>query len=160
MSLMEHDVNTLLASTLASRRSRWQVSSQQTQMIQGAGGKAMDLLIQVSGRQSIAVENKIAPQTAERDAIGRLGLVLAGSNESINTALELQTPASVRRYSSIDEFELDLASTEFPYCLHRLKSNGAVGRFPNRGYIRGNLVDLALTIENAGFPEERAFAID
>lgn len=155
MALYEHDINVLIASLLADRATNWSITPQATRVIRESPGKAFDILIEQPGRQPIVVENKFEPDNADQDAQSRLGSIVDASGRTIRAAIALQTPVALKYADSIQNAQSDLPQSVFHYCLYQANpDNCKIQRYPNSGYVNGDLVDLAMFIDAAGFPTE------
>ena len=86
------------------------------------------------------------PHEAEQDAAERLGLQVAGESRTIESAIALRYPVSVR-----DSYDLPqaVAGARLSYCV--LYEDGS--RFPESGWLEGSVPDLADLVRLVSVPQ-------
>ena len=124
-----------------------QVRSENTQLVAGRPGLQLDNLITAPGRAPVVVEAEYeALGTAEGDAAGRLGLPVVGETHPIDAAIALRYPDTVR---FADNLRPALADARISYAV--LYQDGS--RFPESGWLRGSVSDLADLIRLVSVPQ-------
>ncbi len=150
----ERSFNEALARVLRTKHPRWRrdLSAEQHRAVRGGGQP--DLIVRDPRGAPVVVESEYAPaRTVERDAVERLGRVLADSGDEIEQCLALRAPDALRHapQAALDE---RTAGATYEYCLFS-RSGGADGpvRWPAAGWVRGGVDDLAAVIESASISE-------
>jgi len=124
-----------------------QVRSENTQLIEGHPGLQLDNLITAADRAPVVVEAEYeAFGTAEADAAARLGRRVVNEIHSIEAAIALRYPDTVR---FADNLRDALAAARFSYAA--LYQDG--GRFPESGWLEGGVSDLADLISLVSVPQ-------
>ncbi len=124
------------------------VLSENTQTFPAHPGQHADVLITAPGRSPVVVEAEYEPAPeAEQDAADRLGLAVAGESRSIEAAITLRYPVSVR-----DAYDLAqaVADARLSYCV--LYEDGS--RFPESGWLEGSVTDLADLVRLVSVPQK------
>ena len=125
-----------------------QVRSENTQLIEGHPGLQLDNLITAPDRAPVVVEAEYeAVGTAEADATARLGLRVVDEIHSIEAAIALRYPDSVR---FADNLRDSLACARLSYAV--LYQDGS--RFPESGWLEGGVSDLADLIRLESVPQQ------
>ncbi|MDE2780791.1 MAG: hypothetical protein OXI91_14115 [Chloroflexota bacterium] len=144
----EPSVNNQLGDLLREMLFGCQVRSENTQLVAGRPGLQLDNLITAPGRAPVVVEAEYeALGTAEGDAAGRLGLPVIGETHPIEAAIALRYPDSVR---FADNLRPALAGARLSYAV--LYQDGS--RFPESGWLRGGVSDLADLIRLVSVPQK------
>ena len=129
---------------------RSSVRSENTQAISGHPGLRPDILITAPGRAPVVVEAKYMPAaTVEGEAKGRLGLEVAANGRVIEAAIALRYPEDIRE---AHDLHAALSSSRLSYCVF---TEGAedVHRFPESGWLDGDLEDLADMVRLVSVPQ-------
>ena len=106
------------------------------------------MLITATGRSPVAVEAEFEPAPeAEKDARERLGLKVAGEPRSIEAAVALRYPAALETTYVVSSA---LADANLAYCV---RHEGET-RFPESGWLQGNVADLADLIRLVSVPQK------
>ena len=149
----EHTFNSALAAALRTRNPRWR----ERDVLQAepigvlAGGKRPDVLVHEDGGSPVVVETEFAPaRTVEADARSRLGAVISGGDRTIEHAIALRAPESLRRVSQHALPEA-VEKAEYRYCLWSQEESEV--RWPRAGWIAGDADSLASLIESASLSE-------
>lgn len=156
MATTEHTINDALAEVLVETRSLWRfkgvVRSENIAILKGSG-KRPDILISEPNVSPVVVETEIMPATTvEADATQRLGEQLIPSGRRILSSLAVRLPARLRDYSSQPlKHEITTAS-DFEMALYTGENPEAYTRWPQRGWVRGNTIDLSILIQSASVP--------
>ena len=152
----EHTVNVELARLLRTRHPRWRngIGVEQTGVLADAPAQRPDILIQHPGGLPVVIETEYHPaREVEQDASSRLGAVVAATGEAIEQAVALRVPVQLR---GVNQAQLPqrVAEADFDYCVF---TEGAEGpdRWPESGWLRGGVDDLAGFIEHTALSERR-----
>ncbi len=149
----EHTFNGALAAALRARNPRWR----ERDVLQAepigvlAGGKRPDVLVHEDGGSPVVVETEFAPaRTVEADARSRLGAAIPGSDRTIEHAIALRAPESLRRVAQHALPEA-VDTAEYRYCLWSQDESEV--RWPRAGWIEGDADSLASLLESASLSE-------
>lgn len=155
----EPQANYELARSLRRRNPSWTdatLHAERTSVIQQAGpgvGSAQrpDIVVAPALSQPVILETEFAPaRTVEQDAIARLGGRLTATGAAIEGALSVVLPEGLRTgdLRAVDE-------AEFRYATHYLDARGENGRWPESGWLRGGVDDLADAVECLSLSERQ-----
>lgn len=151
--IRETSFNTKLADVLRSKHPRWRENG----MVQAEAGGILpgsqtpDIFINLI--TPLVIECEFAPaNTVEEDAKKRLG-VKTSSKQVIEQAIALRVPEEIK---GVGETRLEgaIRGAGFEYCLLAIEEEGApIKRWPEEGWLKGGVDDLAALIEHAGITE-------
>lgn len=128
------------------------VRSENIQVLKSSGKKP-DILIAEPNVAPVIVETEVIPGiTVESDAKQRLGDHLAPSNRRILSSLAVRLPARLRDLSGQVLKNEILNSTDFDIALYTGESPESYMRWPQNGWLRGNVIDLSVLIQSASVP--------
>ena len=145
---IEPSVNNALGDLLRGMMPTCNVRSENTQTFPDHPGRHADVLITATGRSPVVVEAEFEPAPeAEKDASERLGLKVVGEPRSIEAAVALRYPAALETAYVVSSA---LAAANLDYCV--LHEDGT--RFPESGWLRGNVADLADLIRLVSVPQK------
>ena len=153
--LHEDTLTVKIVDILETMRIEWNVEPQNTQTFLNESRRP-DLTVTERGRESVVIEVKIdepnAPNlSGETQAREHLGRQLV-SYERVTTAMALRLP---HRFRHIPHRELDdllRHANDLHYVLLSVDTFGEIHRFPNEGWIKGNLTDIATAIRIGAIP--------
>ncbi len=150
--------NIELANALRGKHPRWRdrIGAEQSGVIKDHPGLQPDIVIRHPGGAPVIVETEFDPaHTVEEEARARLGLVMDGTGDQIEQAIAVCLPAALRR----DQGRLaeGIAGAAFRYCVftHREEEPHDPLRWPESGWLRGGIDDLAGLIEGTALSERR-----
>ena len=144
----EPNANNALGDLLRAMMPGSEVRSENTQTFPAHPGQHADVLITAPGRSPVVVEAEYEPAPeAEQDAADRLGLAVAGESRTVEAAIALSYPVSVR-----DAYDLAraVADARLSYCV--LYEDGS--RFPESGWLEGSVTDLADLVRLVSVPQK------
>ncbi len=144
----EPNANNALGDLLRGMMPGSEVRSENTQTFPAHPGQHADVLITAPGRSSVVVEAEYEPAPeAGQDAADRLGLAVAGESRTVEAAIALRYPVSVR-----DAYDLAqaVADARLSYCV--LYEDGS--RFPESGWLEGSVTDLADLVRLVSVPQK------
>jgi hypothetical protein len=156
MATTEHTINDAIAEVLTETRSLWRfkgvVRSENIDILKGSG-KRPDILVNEPNVSPVIVETEIIPATSvETDATQRLGEKLSISGQRILSSLAVRLPTRLRDYSGqLLKREVAKAS-DFEMALYTGENPDAYTRWPQSGWVRGNIIDLSILIQSASVP--------
>ncbi len=153
--LHEDTITSKIVDILETMRSTWNVEPQNTQTFLHESQRP-DLTVQERGREPIVIEVKIdgpnAPNlSGEAQAREHLGRQLV-SYERVKTAMALRLPHRFRRIPHRELDDLLRHANDLHYVLLSVDTFGDIHRFPNEGWIKGNLTDIATAIRIGAIP--------
>ncbi len=149
----EAELNIAVAAILDGMRRNWRVSSEQGGVFPGSG-KRPDIVISQPGRPVTLIENEFDPaRSAEKEARGRLGLKTE-NGEMVRASIALCSPASLRQATGRGELLQQAKEAGYHFALFAGESPEEARRFPESGWLAGNLGDLAGFAYRASVPAE------
>lgn len=145
----EEDLNARLGKKLMEANPLWRnaIKIEETQMIEGAAGKRIDILLASRSSPIVAIETSYKKGDADADAIGRLGCVYKNTKEEINTAIAIELDER-HRTKRLD------TRTAFKYALHQRTAKDKMYRFPSKGFMVGTYNDIARLMASTAIPKE------
>ena len=146
----EPSANNATGGLLQAMLPRSSVRSEHTRAISGHAGLQPDILINAPGRSPVVVEAEYMPaHTVEVEARSRLGLEAAANGRVIEAAIALRYPEELRE---AHDLHAALSSARLSYCVF---TEGAedVHRFPESGWLDGDLEDLADMVRLVSVPQ-------
>ena len=159
MPINETQLNGRIATQLDRMNVRWRALGETHGAFQGSQRQPDILVIPLGGRP-VVIENEYLPaRTLEAEAIARLGekldpLVVAATG-NIDAVVALRSPLDLRRCRNLDQVDKKLSGgIELEYALFTGTRPSDFSRFPQRGYIPGNIRDLAAFVGYASTSEE------
>ncbi len=156
---IESQLNGRIATLLDRMNPRWTALGENKGAFQGSQ-KQPDLLIVQQGGQPVVIENEYVPaRNVEAESLERLGETLdtdvVGSSGEINAVIALKSPLELRNAVGADDVDALLhGGVTLEYALFTGTDVESYARFPQRGFIAGNLRDLAAFVEQAAVPIE------
>ena len=147
----EKVLNSKLADVLRSKHPQWTkdncIVAEQSRLISDGKGKTIDIAVDIPGGVPVVLETEYTPaNSVESDARLRLGEKLSATGEKIEQAIAVRIP---KKLASIDQHRLidEIGKADFELSLHRINKIKSVERFPETGWITGDIDDLADIIE-------------
>ena len=153
--LHEDTITSKLVDILEEMHSAWDIEPQNTQTFLRESQRP-DITVKENGRNPVVIEVKIDEPNAdnlsgEPQAREHLGRQLS-SYEKVTTAMALRVPHQFR-LASHRELETRLRRTDaLHYVLLSLDEHGDVHRFPEEGWVKGSLADVATAIRIGAIP--------
>ena len=146
----EDTISIYIADILRERRNTWTVEPQETLLRES---RRPDITVTETDREPVIIEVKVdhlhSPNLeGEEQAKGRLGERLA-SFEIVKTAMALRVPYRFRQFSSAEIPDALQDADDLHYALF---SVDAPQRFPNSGWIVGNISDVATALRIGAIP--------
>ena len=144
----EPNANNVLGDLLRAMMPGSRVLSENTQTFPAHPGQHADVLITAPGRSPVVVEAEYEPAPeAEQDAAQRLGFQVSGESRTIEAAIALRYPVSVRDSYNVSQAVVD---ARLSYCV--LYEDGS--RFPESGWLEGPVTDLADLVRLVSVPQK------
>ena len=155
MATTEQTMNDALAGILMETRSLWRhkgiVKSENVDVLKGSGKKP-DILITESNVSPVIVETEILPANSiESDARQRLGEHLA-TGRSILSALAVRLPVRLKDFAGQQLKEEILHASDLEMALYTGESPESYIRWPQSGWVLGDVIDLSMLIQSASVP--------
>ena len=146
---VEDTITVYIADILRERRNTWNIEPQETLLHEGQP----DMTVTETGREPVVIEVKVdhphSPNLdGEEQAKQRLGERLA-SFEKVKTAMALRVPYRFRQLRSVEIPNALGDAEDFYYALFSMDSPH---RFPNSGWIMGNISDVTTAIRIGAIP--------
>ncbi len=147
--------NFALSGALRYRHPQWRehIQAEQTGVIEGAQGLRPDILIAPSNSSPVIVETEYHPaRTVEQESIDRLGINLANTGQRIEHVFAVRIPSKLS-FELQDKIRDSIDAAEFEYCIYSLRRDESQDRWPQAGWIKGGIDDLATSIEASTLSE-------
>ena len=130
-----------------------QVGAEQTAVLREKGRRP-DIVVRPANSLPVIVETEFEPaRSVEEDARKRLGQTFAGGGGAVEQVVAVQIPARAAQVPQ-EELAAHIAQTEFRYCVFT-GADAAIVRWPERGWLRGGMAELATCIELSSLSESR-----
>ncbi len=156
---IESQLNGRIATLLDRMNPRWTALGENKGAFRGSQ-KQPDIVIAYQwGGQPVVIENEYVPaRNVEAESLARLGEWLStsvvGASGAINTVIALKSPLELRSAVGADDVDALLhGGVTLEYALFTGTDAESYARFPQRGFIAGNLRDLAAFVEYAAISE-------
>ena len=159
MPILESQLNGRIATLLDRMTSLWNVRGENRGAFQGSQ-RQPDILVIQTGAQSLVIENEYLPaNTVEPEARERLGESLDASvvqvSGQVNSVIALRSPLVLHDCAGLDDVDAMLTKgVTIEYALFTGSSSVDFTRFPESGFIQGNIRDLASFMVYAATPED------
>ena len=154
---IETQLNGRIATLLDRMNPHWTALGENKGAFQGSQ-KQPDMLIVQQGGQPVVIENEYVPaRNVEAESLERLGETLnsdaVGRSGDINAVIALKSPLELRDAVGADDVDALLhGGVTLEYALFTGTGAESYARFPQRGFIAGNLRDLAAFVGYAAVP--------
>lgn len=171
---IEETFNQALGRALRKACARWSakpecIKVEETRLLHTDKGSGLrpDILIDDGIFPPVAIECSFGALDADRDAVARLGLETRMRRARIGTAIALYIPQRFRKAHGFNIAEMLLEGAPLAYAVHQLlESKGQTTitgtherRWPQDGFITGNVFDLATLLSAAGLPREEVRSV-
>ncbi len=160
-NVSELAVNTELGKVLRTMHPRWKengVYTDKTGLIADNPSQRVDILFNHPTGIPVAIETEFAPaHTVEEDAKSRLGKIFTLNSHMIEQAIALRLPQDLKSVQQGDLYNLVMAE-KYEYCLYSCSDEDVLHepiRWPDKGWISGDLSELASFIEYTSLSENR-----
>ena len=151
----ENTMNDALGEVLGQLRRSWKIGSQRTGGVLVEGGFPDVLVEEASGWPVVIEAERSNHASAEGDAKGRLGRTVANTGRTIETAIALVYPQDIHTLDGQSLRDAIAASDELEYALYTRRIGSDAERLPSKGWITGNVRNLALLVHRAAVPPPR-----
>ena len=154
---VEPAFNYALAEALRGKHPRWgeAIGGERTGVLWKAAGKRPDIVIPHPGGIPLIVETEYAPAaTVEQDARRRVGVVLEATGEVIEQTIAVVVPLELAQAPQGRLAGL-IAEAQFRYCRLSGETPETATRWPERGWLSGDIDALAGFIEQSAISERR-----
>ena len=156
MATTEHTINDALAEILIETGSLWRfkdvVRSENIGVLKSSD-KRPDILITEPNVSPVIVETEILPAiSVESDAKQRLGEHLTPSVRRVLSSLAVRLPIRLRDFSGQLLKNEILNASDFEIALYTGESPESCTRWPQNGWVRGDVTDLSILIQSASVP--------
>ena len=111
--------------------------------------KQPDIVLQLPNQQPVIIETAFLPaSTVEEDAKARLRQTISSRGKAVETSIAVKIPSEIRE-GPLNKIE----GANFDYATFSVVSDNDVRRFPERGWLRGGVVELADAMEALSLSE-------
>ena len=155
----EQSINDALGEVLGEMRKSWTVGPERIGALHGSG--RADVLVLDETGWPVAIEAKVANghADAEQSAVARLGQRPVESAQAIESVVALVYPESLMSPSGGALREAIRETDEFEYALYARTEGNGRSRLPVSGWIRGDVIDLAMLVRRAAVPPPRVTSL-
>ncbi len=151
----EDTITVYIADILRERGNTWNIDPQETLLREGQP----DMTVTETGKEPVVIEVKVDHRNSpnldgEEQAKQRLGKRLA-SFETVKTAMALRVPYRFRQFSSAEVTDALRRADDLHYALFSIDDFHPIDdphRFPNSGWIVGNISDVATALRIGAIP--------
>ena len=157
MATTEHTINDALAELLRQTRHAWRdsnvVRSESTQLLAGSPSRQPDILIAEPHTAPVVIETEVLPAvTVEAEALARLGEDLSGSGRTILSSIAVRLPQRLRGTQGRALTQEMESANDLDFALHTVKNKKEHTRFPQSGWLSGDVTDLSILVQAATIP--------
>lgn len=154
----EQTINTSLGEVLDDLGRRWSIRSEHVGRIFDEGGHP-DILIEKQDGWPIVIEAEVGNhRQAEIEAQSRLGNRLVSSGATIHATIALVYPEQLRHYQGA-RLRDALRGSPLEYALFTVEADGSTSRFPEAGWISGDVSELIVLLHRSSIPAWRVEAL-
>ena len=157
----EKAINLELGNALRGLRPRWSENAvyiEQTGLIADNPSQRVNILFNHPTGIPVALETEFSPsRTVETDARSRLGKIFAFNSNVIEQAIALRLPSELKTVAQAKLPE-SVHNSTFEYCLFSCSDSDKLGeplRWPQEGWISGDIQELATFIEYTSLSENK-----
>ena len=154
-STTEPAFNVILGEALRQKHPLWTqyLGAEQTRVMDRAPAKQPDIVIAVPNSTPVIIETEFYPAvTVEQDARARLNESLASTRQIIEHTFAVRIPAEIRTMRQ-GEIKSNIEAIIFDYCIFSLKPDLTTERWPAKGWLKGDINNLATSIESVAISE-------
>ena len=150
----EQTINTSLGEVLNDFGKDWRIRSENIGRIFEEGGRP-DILIEKPDGWPIVIEAEVGNHgQAEVEAQSRLGNRLISSAATIHAVVAVVYSEELRHHHGAALRDA-LRETQFEYALFTMEADGSTSRFPEAGWIFGDISQLAVLLHRSSIPAWR-----
>ena len=154
----EQTINTAFAEVLEGVGRGWDIRAENVGGVFEGGGRP-DVLIEKKDGWSIVIEAEVNNHhQAEVEAISRLNRTLVSTGRDVHASVALVYPKDMRNYQG-QSLRTALIKAQFEYALYAAEKEGSKSRFPEAGWISGDIADLSLLLHRSSMPAWRVDAL-
>ena len=147
--------NVILGEALRQKHPLWKqyLGAEQTRVMDRAPAKQPDIVIAVPNSTPVIIETEYYPAvTVEQDARARLNESLASTRQIIEHTFAVRIPAELKTMPQ-GEIKSNIETIIFDYCIFSLKRDLSTERWPATGWLKGDINNLATSIESVAISE-------
>ena len=161
--IKEDSVNDKIGEVLRNLHPEWdeegRIVTQNTRVVAGKGGKAPDIVVWHPGGLPVVIESEYHPATKveKDDARPRLGETLDDfDNALVEKVIAMRLPTTLRTANQAKLYEAVRVEESYEFCVISEPTNeNPSGRWPENGWIKGGVEELATFIENTALSESQ-----
>ena len=154
-STTEPAFNVILGEALRQKHPLWTqyLGAEQTRVMDRAPAKQPDIVIAVPNSTPVIIETEFYPAvTVEQDARARLNESLASTRQIIEHTFAVRFPVELKTMPQ-GKIKSNIETIIFDYCIFSLKPNLTTERWPATGWLKGDINNLATSIESVAISE-------
>ena len=161
----ERTINDKIGDVLRGMHPQWSgdkegcIITEKSQVLDNASGKRPDIVVWNPGGMPVVIESEFHParEVEEKDARPRLGETLSDDGEPIEQVIALRIPKHLKKANQAQAKLLNaVIAAQYEFCVISDKTEeNPKGRWPEKGWIKGGVEDLATFIEHASMSENR-----
>lgn len=154
-STTEQVFNFAFGDVLREKHPLWKdaIGVEQTHVLQGSPGKQPNVVLSPPGSSPVVIETEYMPAvTVEDDAASRLGEHLASDGRRIENVVALRIPTELR---TVEQSEIGdaIKQAKFTYCVLSETKVRDMQRWPEEGWLLGDVDDVANCLESVSLSE-------
>ncbi|MDE0510832.1 MAG: hypothetical protein OXI88_03490 [Gammaproteobacteria bacterium] len=154
-STTEPAFSVILGEALRQKHPLWtqHLGAEQTRVMDRAPGKQPDIVIAAPNSTPVIVETEYFPAvTVEQEARARLNESLTSTGRTIEHTFAVRIPGEMKTVPQGD-IKPNIEIILFDYCIFSLKKDLTISRWPVKGWLKGDINDLATSIESVSISE-------
>ena len=154
----EQTINTAFAEVVEGVARGWSIRAENVGGVFEGGGRP-DVLIEKGDGWPIVIEAEVGNHhQAEVEAISRLNRRVASTGREVHASVALVYPKTLRNHHG-RALRKALGEAQFEYALYAAEKGGSASRFPDSGWISGDIADLSLLLHRSSMPAWRVDAL-
>ena len=154
----EQTINTAFAEVVEGVGRGWSIRAENVGGVFEGGGRP-DALIEKEDGWPIVIEAEVGNHhQAEVEAISRLNRTVASTGREVHASVALVYPQALRNFQG-RALRMALGEAQFEYALYAAEKDGSASRFPDAGWISGDIAELSLLLHRSSMPAWRVDAL-
>ena len=154
----EQTINTAFAEVIEGIGRGWRIRAENVGGVFEGGGRP-DILIEKADGWPIIIEAEVGNHhQAEVEAVSRLNRTVASTGKEVHASVALVYAKGLRNHQG-QALRTALAKARFEYAPYAVEEEGSQSRFPEAGWMSGDIADLSLLLHRSSMPAWRVDAL-
>ncbi|MXW42846.1 MAG: hypothetical protein F4138_00535 [Acidimicrobiia bacterium] len=148
----EKALNAAIAAAISRCHPRAVVEAERASRLVGSA-KQPDITVDAPGRERVLIENKYAgvfPRALEQQCLAHFGTQWATDQRAVRVVVGMRSPERLDDFSDEDLAEGVFTEITFQWAMWSVNGEGDPVRFPESGWLKGRIAELAAFIDRAG----------